>query len=89
MMTKKELMKALEKAFDGQVKVYSTSDYHIDCDVSTRFTKDDWKERIAGLGMTDNSKSIPNSWKYGKIVVVLFYGACKIFNGGKINLNFN
>ena len=86
-MEKKELIKEIENAFDGQVKVYSTSKNRIECDVSTTFKKSEWKDRIAHLNFIDNSKYVPDSYKYGEYTIVLFYGALSSF-AGKLKLNF-
>lgn len=86
-MEKKELIKEIENAFDGQVKVYSTSKNRIECDVSTSFNKSEWADKLAHLNLVDNSKVIPDSYKCGEYTIVLFYGALSSF-AGKLKLNF-
>jgi len=78
-MNKIQLMKEVDKAFEGRVQLYSRSENRIEGDVSTDLPKEVWSKRLENLGLVDNEKHIPNSWKHGNITLVLFGGAVNTF----------
>ena len=78
-MNKLELMKEVDKAFEGRIQLYSRSENRIEGDVSTELPKEVWARRLEGIGLIDNDKHIPNSWKYNDITLVLFGGAVNSF----------
>lgn len=78
-MNKEQLMKKLQERFDGVAQIYSKSDNRIELDVSTNLDKTDWIARIRDLNLTDNSKHIPNSWKYNDITILFFCGNINSF----------
>ena len=78
-MNKLQLMKEVDKAFEGCVQLYSRSENRVEGDVSTDLPKEVWAKRLEGIGLVDNDKHIPNSWKCGDITLVLFGGAVNSF----------
>ena len=78
-MNKLQLMREIDRAFDGRVQLYSRSENRIEGDVSTDLPKEVWSKRLEGIGLIDNSKHIPNSWKHNDITLVLFGGAVNTF----------
>ncbi len=85
-MTSNDAARTINKYFDGQAKAYPVSQYKVEVDVSKELDTSTWNKCAESLGMKDNSKSIPNSYKYGDVTVVFFYGALQKFaQKGKIN----
>lgn len=78
-MNSNEVANRINRYFDGQCKAYSVSQYKVEVDVSKELSTDTWKRCAETLEMKDNSKSIPNSYKYGDVTVVFFYGALQKF----------
>ena len=78
-MTSNEAASKINKYFNGQCKSYAVSQYKVEVDVSKELSTDTWGKCAEYFGMKDNSKSIPNSYKYEDITVVFFYGALQKF----------
>ena len=78
-MNSNEVANKINRYFDGQCKAYSVSQYKVEVDVSKELSTDTWSKCAESFGMKDNSKSIPNSYKYGDVTVVFFYGALQKF----------
>lgn len=82
-MTSNEVASKINRYFDGKCKAYSVSRYKVEVDVSKELSKTTWSECAEYFGMKDNSKSIPNSYKYDDVTVVFFYGALQKFTQDK------
>lgn len=78
-MTSNEVANKINRYFNGKCKAYSVSQYKVEVDVSKELSTDTWSKCAESFGMKDNSKSIPNSYKYGDVTVVFFYGALQKF----------
>ena len=78
-MTNNEVASKINRYFNGQCKAYAVSQYKVEVDVSKELSTITWRKCAESLGMKDNSKSIPNSYKYDDITVVFFYGALQKF----------
>ena len=78
-MNSNEVANRINRYFNGQCKAYSVSQYKVEVDVSKELSTDTWKNCADYFEMKDNSKSIPNSYKYGDVTVVFFYGALQKF----------
>lgn len=78
-MTSNEVASKINKYFNGQCKAYSVSQYKVEVDVSKELSTNTWGKCAEHFEMKDNSKSIPNSYKWEDITVVFFYGALQKF----------
>ena len=78
-MTSNEVANKINRYFNGKCKAYSVSQYKVEVDVSKELSTNTWSRCAESFGMKDNSKSIPNSYKYGDVTVVFFYGALQKF----------
>ena len=78
-MKSNEVASKINRYFEGKCKAYSVSQYKVEVDVSKELSTDTWKECAEHFGMKDNSKSIPNSYKYEDVTVVFFFGALQKF----------
>ena len=84
-MTPNELRWKIIKFFNEQAQVYITSPTRIEVDVSKEISTKEWKRCAMELGFTDNTKNIPDSYKYDNITVIFFYGPLQKFNQRKQN----
>lgn len=78
-MNSNEVANKINRYFNGKCKAYSVSQYKVEVDVSKELSTNTWSKCAESFGMKDNSKSIPNSYKYGDVTVVFFYGALQKF----------
>ena len=78
-MDKNELMKQLRDIFENNVQIYSRSEYRIECDVSTDFTREQVNSIMKKNNFIDNSKSINYSWKCGDITIIVNVGTNNSF----------
>lgn len=79
-MDNSELRWKIIKFFDEQAQVYITSPTRIEVDVSKEIDTSEWKRCADTLGFTDNTKSIPDSYKYNDVTIIFFYGPLQKFN---------
>jgi len=79
-MDNTELRWKIIRFFDEQAQVYITSPTRIEVDVSKDIDRSEWEKCAAALGFTDNSKSMPNSYKYNGVTIMFFYGPLQKFN---------
>ena len=86
-MDNTELRWKIIKFFNDQAQVYITSPTRIEVDVSKEISTDEWKRCADTLGFTDNSKVMPNSYKYNNVTIMFFYGPLQKFNQRKQNWN--
>lgn len=70
-----ELKRKLYRLFRDEAIIRQCGDNRVELEVSTHIPKEEWKERMKGF--EDTSKTIPNSWTYNGIRIVLFTGAVK------------
>ena len=86
-MDNNELRWKIIKFFNEQAQVYIISKTRIEVDVSKEIDTSEWKRCADTLGFTDNSKVIPNSYKYNDTTIMFFYGPLQKFNQRKQNWN--
>lgn len=70
-----ELKTKLYKLFKEEAIIRQCGDNRVELEVSTHISQTEWKERMKEF--EDTSKTIPNSWTYNGIRIVLFTGAVK------------
>lgn len=87
-MTSNEVANKINRYFEGRAKAYPISHYKVEVDVSKELSKEDWNKCVSHFNMKDNTKSIPDSYKFEDVTVVFFYGALQKFaQKGKVNWN--
>ena len=74
-----ELKEAIESYFKGQAQVYMVSPHRIEVDVSKELDRSEWIMCAAEVGLTDNSRNVPDSFKKDDITVVFFFGPLQKF----------
>lgn len=79
-MDNTELRWKIIRFFDEQAQVYITSPTRIEVDVSKDIDRSEWKRCADTLGFTDNTRSIPDSYKFNNVTVIFFYGPLQKFN---------
>jgi len=82
-----ELKESIERYFKGQAQVYIVSPHRIEVDVSKELDKSEWNICAESIGLTDNSRSVPDSYKKDDITVVFFFGPLQKFM--QKNQNYN
>lgn len=78
-MDKNELMKQLRDIFENKAQIYSRSEYRIECDVSTDFTREQINSLMKENNFIDNSKLINYSWKCDNITIIVNIGTNNSF----------
>lgn len=86
-MDNNELRWKIIKFFNEQAQVYITSKTRIEVDVSKEIDTSEWKRCADTLGFSDNSKVMPNSYKYNDTTIMFFYGPLQKFSQRKQNWN--
>lgn len=78
-MNKDKLIKQLRDIFEDKAQIYSRSEYRIECDVSTDFTREQINSLMKENNFQDNSKSINYSWKCDDITIIVNIGTNNSF----------